>query len=466
MAHGDRVDGLTASLAALAADTVHDDLDEAARRAVRRHTLDTVGACLAGAGQPVTRLAGSVLAEFAGTGNAPIPGTARRADALTAAYLTGAAGHGLEVDDGARAASTHPGVVVVPPLLAAVTLDAYDGKQLLAAIAVGYEVALRVGEGIHPASRRRGFHNTSVAGVFGAAAAVGSLRGLDAATMEQAFGIAASSAAGLFAFLHGGGEIKRLHPGHAAREGLLAVLLAERGMTGPAGVLEVRDGVFAAFSGDKDRAALVAPPSARGGWAVTRCYVKPYACCRHLHAAVDAVRDIVLGEKIAAEDIASVEVGTYAIAADHAETGWDDMASAQMSFPFVLANAMLGNDLGLAEFGDEARADGRRHALCAKVRIATDAECDADYPDKRAAKTRLTTTAGTVHERYVPEPYGAPANPMSDAALTAKFHGLADPVLGADKAALIEKMVMAMETLSDAAALAEATTANREENAP
>lgn len=453
-------DGPTAALTALAAETTYADLDEAARHAVRRHALDTIGACIAGADQPVTRIAESVLAEFAGAATVPVPGSPRRTDALTAAYLTGAAGHGLEVDDGARSASTHPGVVVLPPLLAALPLGAYDGKRLLAAIAVGYEVALRVGEGIHPASRRRGFHNTSVAGVFGAAAAVGALRGLDAGRMEQAFGIAASSAAGLFAFLHGGGEIKRLHPGHAAREGLLAALLAERGMTGPVGVLEVRDGVFAAFSDAKDRAGLDAAPAARGGWAVTRCYVKPYACCRHLHAAIDAVRDIVLTEKIAAEDIAAVEVGTYAIAADHAHTGWADMASAQLSFPFVLANAMLGNDLGLADFGDAARADARRHALCAKVRIATDADCDADYPAKRAAKVRLTTTAGAAHERYVPEPYGAPANPMSDAALKAKFRGLADPVLGTDKAARVEEMVWAMADIADAKALAEALAAD------
>lgn len=453
-------DGATAWLATLAATLNFDDMDAAGQHALHRHTLDTLAACIAGSNQPVTRIAEQVLSQFSGPPTVPVPGNTRRFDALSAAYLIGGAAHGLEVDDGARAGSVHPGVVVLPPLLAAVPLGSYDGKTLLSAIAAGYEVAVRVGEAIHPASRRRGFHNTSVAGVFAAAAAVGRLRGLSAATLEQAFGIAASSAAGLFAFLHGGGEIKRLHPGHAAREGLLAVLLAEQGMTGPEGVLEIRDGLFQAFSDSRDRPRLTASVATRGSWAVSQCYIKPYACCRHLHPAVDGVLDIVAREAIAPGDISVVEVGTYAIAADHAHTGWQDMATAQMSFPFVLAGAMLGGAMGLEDFSPAARSDPARTALCAKVRVHVDDECETTYPDKRSARVKLTTRAGAVHERFVPEPYGAPANPISDEALAAKFTGLVTPVLGAERAARIKALVADLANLAHAGDLCAALAAS------
>ena len=108
--------------------------------------------------------------------------------------------------------------------------------------------------------------------------ATGKLRGLNAQQLANALGLAASSSAGLFAFVAGGGDVKRLHAGHASREGMQAALLAEQGTEGPPNVIEGRDGFMQAFAfGRIDKARpITLPPQAEYG--ITDCYIKPYAC--------------------------------------------------------------------------------------------------------------------------------------------------------------------------------------------
>src|SRR5205823_10557753 len=150
-----------------------------------------------------------------------------------------------------------------------------------------------------PDLRLRGFHPTSAVGPFGAAIATGKLRGHSAQQFAHALGIAASSAAGLFAFVNGGGDIKRLHAGHAAREGLQATLLAEQGVEGPPGVIEERDGFMQAFARAEKARAIALPPAVPFG--ITDCYIKPYPCCRHIQPALEALIGLLHDENVAGE---------------------------------------------------------------------------------------------------------------------------------------------------------------------
>src|SRR4029079_8306583 len=186
------------------------------------------------------------------------------------------------------------------------------------AIVTGYETNICLARACAPELRQRGFHPTSAVGPFGAAMATAKLRGLDATQRAHALGIAASSASGLFAFVGGGGDIKRLHAGHASREGMQAALLAEQGTEGPPNVIEARDVFMQAFAfGRIDKARPIKlPPEAEYG--ITDCYIKPYACCRHIQPAVEAMFQLLNDEQIAFDDIEKVEVETYKIAAEHA----------------------------------------------------------------------------------------------------------------------------------------------------
>jgi len=210
---------------------------------------------IAGAGGDVATRAEAMLAAARPAGRIPVPGRARRADVIDAAFLGGTAAHGIELDDGFRQGSVHPGCVVVPAVLALGYDRHADGRALMEAIVAGYEAVIAIGRACHPDLRQRGFHPTAAVGVFGSAAAASKLRGLSADAFANALGLAASSAGGLFAFVNGGGDIKRLHAGHAAREGLQAALLAEQGVEGPPDVIEARDGFMQAFAfGRADKA--------------------------------------------------------------------------------------------------------------------------------------------------------------------------------------------------------------------
>mgnify|MGYP003346960316 CR=1 FL=1 len=229
----------------------------------------------------------------------------RRADLLDAAFLGGTAAHGIELDDGYRHGSAHCGCVVIPAVIPMAADRKASGAQLIEAIVCGYETNIALARACAPDLRHRGFHPTSAVGPFGAAMATGKLRGLNAQQLANALGLAASSSAGLFAFVAGGGDVKRLHAGHASREGMQAALLAEQGTEGPPNVIEGRDGFMQAFAfGRIDKARpITLPPQAEYG--ITDCYIKPYACCLLTHATVDAAR--TLSTQLAGRSIERIE---------------------------------------------------------------------------------------------------------------------------------------------------------------
>lgn len=425
--------GATAALVEFVGGLRYGDLSEEVRYYARRHLLDTVGVMIAGAPGEVATRAEAVIASVRGAGKIPVPGRARRADLLDAAFLGGTAAHGIELDDGYRVGSAHCGCVVVPAALSVAYEKNASGSSLIEAMVAGYETAIALARACAPDLRQRGFHPTGAVGPFGAAMAVAKLRGLSAEKIANALGIAASSAAGLFAFVNGGGDIKRLHAGHASREGMQAALLAEHNVEGPPQVIEARDGFMQAFAfgrGGKLR-AIALPPAVPFG--ITDCYIKPSACCRHIQPAVEALSALLDDEKIKPEDITRIDVETYRIAAEHAHTGWDDYASAQLSFPYLIGLAVRFRGVKLEHFGDEVRRNPAFTEIARKLHVSAPVEIDRLYPDLRPARVTVTTARGSV-TRQADEALGSRLVPLDDKGLRAKFHGLVEPVLGAARA--------------------------------
>ena len=454
MSHGqvlhtlDPAAGTTAALAAFVGALRYEALDAEVRHYARRHLLDTVGVMIAGAEGDVATKAETMLAAVRAPGSIPVPGRVRRADMLDAAFLGGTAGHGIELDDGYRQGSVHPGCAVIPAVLAAGYQMGAGGKAVIEAIVAGYETTTAIARACHPELRRRGFHPTGACAVFGAAAAVARLRGLSEGRIADALGIAASSAAGLFAFVNGGADIKRLHAGHAAREGLQAALLAEAGVQGPPGVLESRDGFMQAFAFAAGAAArpLALPPEAP--FAMTDCYIKPYACCRHIQPAVEALMGLCGDEDIRPDEVVRIDVDTYRIAAEHAHTGWGDFASAQLSFPFLIGLALRFRAIRLSGFTDDVRRDPTFHEIARKLHVTATAETDRLYPRLRPARVKVTTTRG-VFSRDADEALGSRLVPLDDAGLRAKFDDLAAPVLSAPRAAALGDRLWEIESCPD-----------------
>ncbi|MCZ2499091.1 MmgE/PrpD family protein [Xylophilus sp. Kf1] len=426
-------------------------LDPTLAHHAKRHLIDTVGAILAGSGQAVTRQTAAVLAAAQPAGTHPVPGLPQRLGLLDAVFLTGVSAHGTETDDGYRQGSVHPGAVVVPALLSIAAQRRVSGDRLLEALAAGYQAIGSIAALAHPRLRRRGFHPTGAVGPLGAAAASSALLDLDRPRRLHALGIAASSAAGLFAFKAGGADVKRLHAGHAAREGVLATLLAQQGCEGPPGVLEASDGFLQAFAdrmpggaGSPDTVALPpeVPPT------IADCYIKPYACCRHIQPAVDALQALMRDHAVEAGEIESVEVETYGIAADHAVVPWGSFAEAQLSFRYVMASAARFDDLRIERFGDAARADETTAALAHRMTVRRSDAMDRRYPAQRPALVTLHTRRGSWSQDAA-EARGAPELPLDDAGLDAKFLDLAGMALGSQRAAELLARFWRIDTAAD-----------------
>jgi 2-methylcitrate dehydratase PrpD len=447
--------GATAAIVEFVGELRHAALPDEVRHYARRHLLDTVGVMIAGAGGDVATRAEAVLAAARPAGRIPVPGRARRADVIDAAFLGGTAAHGIELDDGFRQGSVHPGCVVVPAALALGYDRRADGRTLMEAIVAGYETVIAIGRACHPDLRQRGFHPTAAVGVFGSAAAAGKLRGLSPDALANAFGLAASSAAGLFAFVNGGGDIKRLHAGHAAREGLQAALLAEQGVEGPPGVIEARDGFMQAFAfGRADKARPITfPPAVPFG--ITDCYIKPYPCCRHIQPAVEALIGLTNDEAISSDEVQRIEVATYRIAAEHAETGWDDFASAQLSFPYLMGLALKFRAVKFEHFSEQTRRDPAFAAIARKLSVTAPPDVDRLYPQLRPARVTVTTARGSF-TRQADEALGSRIVPLDDAGLKAKFLDLVGPVLGAARAKELGERLWSLDEISDVAPLVEA----------
>ena len=199
---------------------------------------------------------------------------------------------------------------------------------------------------------------------------------------------------------------------------------------------------------------IALPPGVPFG--ITDCYIKPYACCRHIQPAVEALYGLLNDEKIATDDIKRVEVETYKIAAEHAHTGWDDFASAQLSFPYLMGLAARYRGIKFEHFDEATRRDPAFAAFAKKLTITAPPDIDQLYPRLRPARVTVTTAQGKF-VRQADEALGSRIVPLDDKSLDEKFLELVAPVLGDRRAAELSKRLWATEEIADVSPLIEAT---------
>lgn len=412
------------------------DIPPEVRQAAKRHFLDTMGVVIAGMQRDVAQKVASTLQQIGPEGIRP-PSSSSRLTRPDCAYLAGVAAHGLELDDGYRLGSVHPGVSTVPALFASCAGLSISGQRLLEALVVGYETINRLAAACSPQFlRQKGFHPTSIVGPLGAAMAIGKAMKFSDKKLSNALGLAASTSNGLFAFLNGGGDVKRLHAGQAALGGYFSARNAGADISGPPYILDTASGFFETFGGPVIPNLAPFPPV--GHWTLLDCYIKPHACCRHIQPAFEALCDICEENKLAEEDILSVDVETYRIAAAHAETEARDFASAQLSFSYILALAIKTRKANLEHFSESWRNKISNTELTGKFNIQATDNMDCLYPENRPARVVVRTISSS-YEKIAYHAIGGRNLPLSDDQLSEKFTYLVAPVLGEDKcAALLE----------------------------
>ena len=420
----------------------------AARVAAARALLDTVGVTLAGAAEPASRIIQRVV-QHDGAGSCAVLGTAFCATAANAALANGTAAHALDYDDMCFVSLAHPSAPLVAAALAAAETAGASGRALLDAYVVGFEMEGRLGRAMNPRHYQRGWHCTSTLGTIGAAAAASRLLGLAAAAAGHALAIAASEASGLKENF--GTMVKPLHAGLAARNGVVAALLAQAGMTasgaaidGPQGFLRVMD------SEQPSLEAFAADLGTRWEIAETGITVKLYPSCAGTHPTLDALLDLRRQHGFDARDVEAIEIGVDPIVPtillyDRPSSGLEG----KFSMPFCAAAAVVRGQVGIDTFDTATLRDPAIVAMQSRVTMRVDDTLDASAPSLTQARVTVRLLDGRVLTASANGARGYPERPPSDEELSAKFLSCATQTLSVSQADAALQMLREIESIQD-----------------
>ena len=410
-----------------------DDPPAAACSAAARCLLDGIGTALAAQRLGAAGPAVAVATALGGPHEATILGTRTMVSAPAAALANGALVHALDYDDTHTGALVHATAAVLPAALAVGEQVDASGAEVLTAAIAGYEVVARLGAAVRHGFHSRGFHATSVCGVFAAALVSARLLGLDQQQAVAALGIAGSQASGSLEFLSTGASTKQLHPGWAGRAGVVAARLAAAGASGPASIIEGEYGLYRLYAGAAvDSDAVVGGLGER--WEVTAVTIKPYPACQLSHATLDAlaaVRDDVTAE------VAWIEVSlppdSIPIVAEPAATKVRPRTPYEAKFSVQWCAALLLADgaVGVDAFGDDQLARADLATLAERVTVR---EAAYDGPPAEAPGDVVVALAdGRRLQGHVDRSRGTPGAPLGDTEVRDKFAancGTAAPAVG------------------------------------
>ncbi len=294
---------VTHELARYASGIRYEDLPEPVRRMARQCLLDWLGVTLAGSREPLALMLKAEAAEEGGAPRATLIGGGARTSMGQAALVNGATGHALDFDDVLGAMTGHPTAPVAPVALALAEGRGLDGRRVVAGIVAGIEVEARIGRVLGDSHYARGWHATGTVGAFGAAAAAANMLGLDAEQTARALGIAGTQAAGLKSMF--GTMCKPLHAGKAARNGLMAATLAERGFTSRDDVLDCVQGFTDTQTETFRPEALLEEPDR---FHILDTLFKYHPACYGTHATIEACLGLAENPAFDAGNVERVEV--------------------------------------------------------------------------------------------------------------------------------------------------------------
>ena len=431
---------LAQRLARFAVSSTYEALPPDVVRSVRMRVLDVLGICVAASSLDTSASARAFVAAQGGTPQATGVGMGRRVPAAQAAFINGVLAHSLDYDDTHLPSILHPSASVVPAALAAAEEVGAHGQALIAAIACGLEVCVRLGmagydeESGNSTFFEHGQHATSICGALGGAVAAGLLYGMDETGITHVLGVSGSMASGVIEANRTGGTVKRMHCGWAAHAAVSAAQLVRHGFTGPPTILEGRFGFFEAWlHGRFDADAIT--DGLGVSWEVPGIFFKPYPANHFTHTAIDAAAAL-RRRGVDLDQIDSIELGVaHPIVRTIGEpidvkrtpaTGY----MAQFSGPYAVVAGLLGGgglEVSLADYSDELARDPRRRQLMELVTVVGDERCDDIFPHQFPSILRVRLRDGRELTEEALVNRGGPQRPLSFAELATKF---ADNVAG------------------------------------
>lgn len=403
-------------------------------RKTRLHLLDTLGAIVSGTQLAAGRHGARFAAAQGGVEEALAIGSRTLLPTSLAAFANAMAAHGDETDDSHLAGRCHPGCAIVPAALAMAEREDADGEALLRAIALGYDVCVRVNLALGFPSPAKAKHSThSIGPAFGAAAASAALLRLDARQARHMLSYSAQQASGIPFWNRDNDHVEKAFDFAAmpARNGTLAALMVASGFTGVEDPLSGPHNLFAAFAEKPNRAALVEELGAR--FEIMRASVKKWCVGSPIQAVLDAVMAITGGVP---QDPATIEAITLTMPDDRVHIV-DDRAMPDVCVQHLVAVALLDGELGFAAAHDIPRMqDPAVRALRARMTLVPSPELTVAVPARQAIVT-IRFAGGEERRHHAVAVRGTPDNPMAEEEVEAKTLDLVAPLLGARAPALL-----------------------------
>lgn len=408
------------------------DWPEAAWEAADRAFIDVVAVTIPGAVELVTRRVFATVRDW-GAGPSAAIGQGAQLAAPWAALVNGTAAHALDFDDNFDPAKAHATAVLVPAILALAEQEEASGQDCLDAYIAGLQILGRVGQGVNPTHRNRGWHATATVGAIGAAAACARLLKLDARQAAYAVSMATSMAAGFMAQF--GTMTKPLHAGLAAKSGVLAAGLARQGLDaglatldGPTGMNrlmvgpdyeELRDtlthvehGQNLRFETDQVGEPLLLLSSG--------LKLKRFPNCGSAHRAMDGLSDLIAAHGFSAEEVETIHVRAPVTHLNNLMYQVpEDGLQAKFSMEYGLACILLTGNATLADFTDAAALRPEFAPLYPRIHRHAVDKAEGEFP----TEVEVVLKDGRRVETAVPWPVGSLARPFTEAQLWAKFDG-------------------------------------------
>ena len=414
---------------------------------IKWYFLDWLASAIAGQKEKPVRIILKLIGKMGGTPEASVIANRSRSSSLWASLANGASSHVVEMDDLHRESILHPAAAIIPAVFAAAESQRVSGSQLIASIAAGYEIGIRVALAAGP-DHYRLWHTTATCGTFGAAAGAAKILDLPRNKISAALGSAGTQAAGLWEFLIENAMSKQLHTAKAAFNGLLSALLAADGFTGAKKILEGQKGFFRATAEGSDIEACLAGLGSTCHF--ERNSLKQHASCGHTHSTIDAVLSATKGRPMKAELIQSIRVKIYQAALDLlGDVSPDSPYLAKFSLPFCIATAICYGQAGLGDFTELRLEEKDLVKLMDRIEISVDPILDKLYPHRWPAQVEIVTTEGEKLKARVDFPKGDPENFPTAEEIKAKFDHLTEGLITEVEAASIKQNVIQLEKIED-----------------
>lgn len=438
----------------------YEDLPPEVIRQAKRLLIDTVGCALGGYRSPTYDIAHGIASEVTSANAATVMVSGLRTSVDLATFVNGVMIRFLDYNDGytSTGESGHPSDSIAAALAVA-EVRHRNGKDLLAAIVVAYEVFCRVCDAVD--LKPIGYDHVTV-GCMASTAAAARLMDLPPAQLAHAFNLGIAPNVALYQTRIGNVSMwKGCAYANASRNAVFATTLASRGMTGPSPVFEGIGGYFKAVT---RKPFTLEPMGGRGGdYKIMEVSIKRFPLGQYSQTVVEAALE--LRDRIAsADDVAAIHIETVTtavrlMAGDPDKWEPETRETADHSMPYTVAVALVHGTVAEEHFEERYLKDPTIRALTRKVKVQATEEADGLMPHAMLCRMRLVTTAGAEHEATVHYHRGHYRNPMTDAELEAKFRKLAAHALPAGRIDPLLAALWKVETLADAGELVRLTLA-------